>query len=161
MTWRTIANERYVFSWLTSVGEHSYFYGTWGSRVLRFSLGAVSFHWLPWWLSGRESTCNAEDAGLIPGSGRSPGRGHGNHSSILAWRIPWTEEPDGLQPTGLQRVRHDGKNSTHTHTSSCTASYNTRGRCVLGRKRPERDPCQRSRHRTSKGKERQLLTFSC
>ena len=28
-------------------------------------------------------------------------------SSILAWRIPWTEEPDGLQSTGLQRVRHD------------------------------------------------------
>ena len=29
------------------------------------------------------------------------------HSSILAWRIPWTEKPDGLQFIGLQRVRHD------------------------------------------------------
>ena len=29
------------------------------------------------------------------------------HSSILAWRIPWTEEPDGLQSVGSQRVRHD------------------------------------------------------
>ena len=29
------------------------------------------------------------------------------HSSILAWRIPWTEEPSRLQSTGLQRVRHD------------------------------------------------------
>ena len=29
------------------------------------------------------------------------------HSSILAWRIPWTEEPGGLQLTGLQRVGHD------------------------------------------------------
>ena len=29
------------------------------------------------------------------------------HSGILAWRIPWTEEPDGLQSTGSQRVRHD------------------------------------------------------
>ena len=29
------------------------------------------------------------------------------HSSILAWRIPWMEEPDGLQSTGLQRVGHD------------------------------------------------------
>ena len=28
------------------------------------------------------------------------------HSSFLAWRIPWTEEPDGLQSMGLQRVRH-------------------------------------------------------
>ena len=29
------------------------------------------------------------------------------HSSILAWRIPWTEDPGGLQSVGLQRVRHD------------------------------------------------------
>ena len=29
------------------------------------------------------------------------------HSSILAWRIPWTEEPGGVQSMGLQRVRHD------------------------------------------------------
>ena len=29
------------------------------------------------------------------------------HSSIFAWRIPWTEEPGGLQPMGVQRVRHD------------------------------------------------------
>ena len=35
--------------------------------------------------------------------------GMATHSSILAWRIPWTEEPDGLQLIGLQRVRHDGK----------------------------------------------------
>ena len=36
------------------------------------------------------------------------------HSSILAWRIPWTEEPGGLQSTGSQRVRHDRATSlTH------------------------------------------------
>ena len=29
------------------------------------------------------------------------------HSSILAWEIPWTEEPGGLQPMGSQRARHD------------------------------------------------------
>ena len=29
------------------------------------------------------------------------------HSSVLAWRIPWTEEPDGLQSMGSQRVEHD------------------------------------------------------
>ena len=33
--------------------------------------------------------------------------GMATHSSILAWRIPWTEEPGGLQPIGSQRVRHD------------------------------------------------------
>ena len=35
------------------------------------------------------------------------GEGNATHSSILAWRIPWTEEPVGLQPTGSQRVGHD------------------------------------------------------
>ena len=33
--------------------------------------------------------------------------GMANHSSILAWRIPWTEKPSGLQSMGLQRVIHD------------------------------------------------------
>ena len=33
--------------------------------------------------------------------------GIATHFSILAWRIPWTEEPGGLQSMGLQRVRHD------------------------------------------------------
>ena len=39
------------------------------------------------------------------------------HSSILAWRIPWTEEPGGLQTTGSQRVRHNWSDRAHTHTS--------------------------------------------
>ena len=33
--------------------------------------------------------------------------GMATHSSILAWRIPWTEEPGGLQSTGSHRIRHD------------------------------------------------------
>ena len=36
-----------------------------------------------------------------------PGKEMAAHSSILAWRIPWTEEPGGLQSTGSQRVGHD------------------------------------------------------
>ena len=47
---------------------------------------------------GKESTCNAGDTG-IPGSGRCPGEGTCNQSSILAWRIPRTEAPGGLQST--------------------------------------------------------------
>ena len=35
------------------------------------------------------------------------------HSSILAWRIPWTEEPGGLQSVGYQRIRHDWVTNTH------------------------------------------------
>ena len=34
-------------------------------------------------------------------------KGMATHSNILAWRIPWTEEPGRLQSMGLQRVRHD------------------------------------------------------
>ena len=34
-------------------------------------------------------------------------KGMATHSSVLAWRIPWTEEPGGLQSMWLQRVRHD------------------------------------------------------
>ena len=34
-------------------------------------------------------------------------KGMATHSSILAWRIPWAEEPGGLQSTGSQKVRHD------------------------------------------------------
>ena len=40
------------------------------------------------------------DADLISGSGRSPGVGHVTYCSILAWRIPWTEEPGRLQSIG-------------------------------------------------------------
>ena len=45
-----------------------------------------------------------ETLGLIPGSGRSPGEEMATHSSILAWRTPWTEEPGGLQSMESQRV---------------------------------------------------------
>ena len=55
----------------------------------------------------KKSACNAGDLGLIPGLGRPLEKGMATHSSILAWRIPWTEEPGGLQSTGLQRVGHD------------------------------------------------------
>ena len=47
------------------------------------------------------------DAGSIPGSARSPEEEIATHSNILAWRIPWTEEPGGLQSIVSQRVRHD------------------------------------------------------
>ena len=54
------------------------------------------------------------DEGSIPGSGRSLGRRHSNHSSILAWRIPWTEEPSGLLPIGLQNLTLLKQLGTHT-----------------------------------------------
>ena len=56
----------------------------------------------------KESACNAGDLGLIPGSGRSTQREDplekemAPHSSIFDWKIPWTEEPGGLQSMGSQ-----------------------------------------------------------
>ena len=50
-------------------------------------LPTPGFWGVPGGSDGKESTCNARDLDLIPGLGRSPGGGHGNHSSILAWRI--------------------------------------------------------------------------
>ena len=48
---------------------------------------------------------DTRDAGSEPGSGRSPGVGNGN--PLLAWRIPWTEEPGRLQALGSQGVGLD------------------------------------------------------
>ena len=45
---------------------------------------------------GKASVYNVGDPGSIPGLGRSLEKEMATHSSILAWEIPWTEEPDGL-----------------------------------------------------------------
>ena len=62
---------------------------------------------LPWWLRGKESACNAETR-VRSLSWEDPlEKEMATHSSTLAWKIPWTEEPGRLQSMGLQRVRHD------------------------------------------------------
>ena len=74
---------------------------------------------LPGGSDGKESACKAGDPGLIPGWGRSPGEGMATQFSILAWRIPWTEEWDGLQSMGSQRVGHNWKRwAMATHSST-------------------------------------------
>ena len=55
----------------------------------------VNYTQLPWWLSGEESTYNAGDVGLIPGTGRSPGEGNGNPLQYSCFGS-WTEEAGGL-----------------------------------------------------------------
>ena len=55
----------------------------------------------------KASACNVGDLGSIPGLGRSLEKEIATHSSIRAWRIPWTEEPGGLQSMGSQRVEHN------------------------------------------------------
>ena len=55
---------------------------------------------------------------------KSVEKGMATHSSVLAWRIPLTEEPGGLQSVGSQTVRHEWAANTHTHTHTHTHSEN-------------------------------------
>ena len=64
----------------------------------------------------KESACNAGDEVQFLGWEDPLKKEMSTRSSILAWRIPWTEEPGGLQSMWLQRVRHNW--ATHTHTLS-------------------------------------------
>ena len=61
----------------------------------------------------KESAGNAGDLGLIPGSGRSPRECMATHSSILAWRVPWTEKPGGLQSLGFNKELDTTERLTH------------------------------------------------
>ena len=66
---------------------------------------------------------DARDTDSIPGSGRSPGVRNGTHSSILAWRIPRTEEPGGLQSMGPQRVQRDQIHTYIFHSIEMILSF--------------------------------------
>ena len=56
---------------------------------------------------GKHPPASAEGAGSIPGSGRPLEKEAAAHSSTLAWSVPWTEEPGGLQFMGSHRAGHD------------------------------------------------------
>ena len=58
-------------------------------------------------LDGKASVYNEGDLGSILGREDSLEKEMATHSSTIAWKIPWTEEPGRLQPTGSQRVGHD------------------------------------------------------
>ena len=60
------------------------------------------------WLSGNNLPTNAGDVCSIPGLGKIPGGGNDNPLQYSCLKkTPWTEQPDGLQSTGSQRVRHE------------------------------------------------------
>ena len=70
---------------------------------------------------------DTKDAGLIPGSGRSPGVGNGNPLQHSCWKIPRTEEPGGLLSMGSQRVRHDwATEHAGTHTQDTKLIHRNR-----------------------------------
>ena len=66
--------------------------------------------WLPRWFSGKESLCQCRVRSL--GQEYPLEEEMATHSSILAWRIPWTEEPGGLQSMGLK----EWDMTEHAHT---------------------------------------------
>ena len=69
------------------------------------NLYLVYISWgLPKWLSGKESTCNAGDMGFILGREDLLEKQMATYCSILAWKVPWTEEPGGLQSMRSQEL---------------------------------------------------------
>ena len=78
-----------------------------GSTFLGRTLTVIQ---LPWWLNGEESACQylpIRDMGLIPGLGRSPGKGNGNPCQYFCLGYPVDRGVQRLQSTGSQRVGHD------------------------------------------------------
>ena len=65
---------------------------------------------LPQWLSGEEPACDAGDKVWSLGQEDPLEEGMATHSTILAWKIPWTEKLCGLQYLGSQRTEHDWSN---------------------------------------------------
>ena len=73
---------------------------------------------LPSGVYGKEPACQCIRC-LSPGSGKSPGEGHGNPLQYLAWRIPWTEEPGWLQSMGVSQSQTRLKRLTAHAPSYC------------------------------------------
>ena len=109
-------------NWFHEIKSRFSYSTLWSGMILWFALTNSLPHWqhhvdikhrsqetlgFPSGSDSKASICYAGDPGSIPGSGRSPGEGKATHSIILAWRVPWTEEPGKPQSMGSQRVRHD------------------------------------------------------
>ena len=85
------------------------------------TIGLMAYQGLGIPQMAKNPPANAGDVGLIPGSGRFPEKEMVTHSSILAWRIPWTEKSGGIQSTGSHKVGHDLVTQQQWHTGNwCT-----------------------------------------
>ena len=81
---------------------------------------------------GEESAHNVGDLGLILGWEDPLEKGMATYSSILAWRIPWTEEPGGLQSMGSQREGHNWATNTFTHFhNGCSLKFYEQNDIIL------------------------------
>ena len=83
-------------------------YGFWRETKVISTAVCMGF---PGDVSGKGPACQrrlgVRDASSIPRSGRSPEEGNGSPCRLLTWRVPWTEEPGGLQSTGSCTTGHD------------------------------------------------------
>ena len=83
---------------------------------------------LPWRLNDKESAYQCKrhtDSGSMPGSGRSPGEGNGSPLSILAWKMPWTEEHGGGGGATVHRVAQSLTQLSHSMQAG-TVETNTK-----------------------------------
>ena len=99
----------YAYNYLTKWSD-------WDATNWRYFFKSVrhQFYYFPGGSDGKASACNVEGLGSIPDQEDSLEKEMATHSSIFAWKIPWVEEPSGLQSTGLQRVGHDWATNIHT-----------------------------------------------
>ena len=97
------------------------------------TVGQKLLNGLPWWLSGKESTCNAGDLGSISGSGRTPGEGTGNPLQYSGLEnLHEQRSLVGYSPWG-QRVRHD---SVTKHAHILETDQSTQSLHILGSRVP-------------------------
>ena len=122
--------------WSTTMFCQQSFIGT-EPQPFTYVLSVVTFGIL--WASLMIQMLRLHQKGRRPGLGRPSWRREWlSHSSILAWRIPWTEEPGKLQSIGSQRVRYDWVTNTHVYFygiivefSSCNRYHMTRKDCNI------------------------------
>ena len=88
------------------------FFTFWGRDTLLCKIGKLLINYSPSFVStpcsdGKQTACRAGDPGSISGPGNPLEKGMATHCSILAWKIPWTEETGKLLSMGPQRVEHN------------------------------------------------------
>ena len=74
---------------------------------------------LPRWYSNKDPACQCRRRRVNPWVGKIPWKEMATHCSTLAWKIPWTEEPGGLQAKGSERVSRDWCTKHNTHFRKC------------------------------------------
>ena len=106
--------------------------------VFFFLLFPVGRLWgFPGGSDGKESACSVGDLGSSLCWEAPLGKEMETHSIILAWRIPWTKEPGGLQPVGLQsRTRLSDSHTQKIMASASFAAWTPRPMCFFWLTRP-------------------------